>query len=86
MCRSVARLLALWKSSFAAPFISQWRSTSDIGEQALQRRARRWVREIVLAVLLTVAAAAFITAALLRGNGAPGMTPSFETARKPATQ
>jgi hypothetical protein len=59
---------------------------SDIGEQALHSRARRWMREIVIAVLLTVAAAAFITAALLRGNGAPGMTPSFETARKPATQ
>jgi hypothetical protein len=59
---------------------------SDIGEHAHQRRAWRWVREIVIAVLLTIAAAAFITVALLRGNGAPGMTPSFETARKPAAQ
>jgi hypothetical protein len=40
----------------------------------------------MIAVLLTIAAAAFITAALLRGNGAPGMTPSYETARKPAAQ
>jgi hypothetical protein len=59
---------------------------SNIGEHAHQRRARRWVREIAIAVLLTVAAAAFITAALMRGNGAPGTTPSYETARKPAVQ
>jgi hypothetical protein len=59
---------------------------SDIGAHAQQRRAWRWVREIMIAVLLTIAAAAFITAALLRGNGAPGMTPSYETARKPAAQ
>jgi hypothetical protein len=59
---------------------------TDIGEHAYQRRARRWVREMVIAVLLTVAAAAFITAALLRGNSAPGMTPSYEAARKPAVQ
>jgi hypothetical protein len=45
---------------------------------------RRWAREIVLAVILTIAAAAFITAAWLRGSGAPHATP-IETARKPAT-
>jgi hypothetical protein len=55
-------------------------------EQERQRRARRWAREIALAVLLTVAAAAFITAALLRGSGAPQGVPSFETARKPVTK
>jgi hypothetical protein len=54
------------------------------GEQRPQSRARRWAREIALAVVLTVAAAAFITAALLRGDGRPG-APAFETARKPAT-
>jgi hypothetical protein len=59
---------------------------SDIAGHAHQSRARRWLREIVIAVLLTVAAAAFITAALLRSNSAPGMTPSYETARKPAAQ
>ena len=59
---------------------------SGSGEHAHQRRMRRWVREIAIAVLLTVAAAAFITAALMRGNSAPGMTPSYETARKPAPQ
>jgi hypothetical protein len=44
---------------------------------------RRWAKEIVLAVLLTVAAAVFITAAWLRGNGVQQSTPQFETARKP---
>ncbi len=46
-------------------------------------RAWRWAREIVLALLLTIAAAAFITAALLRGDGAPHYAPAFETARTP---
>lgn len=45
--------------------------------------ARRWAREILLALLLTVAAAAFITAALLRGDGSPYHAPAFETARTP---
>jgi len=36
--------------------------------------------------MLTIAAAAFITAALLRGNGAPQGVPPFETARKPITK
>jgi hypothetical protein len=44
------------------------------------------VREILLAVMLTIAAAAFITAALLRGNGALPGAPPFETARKPVTK
>jgi len=48
----------------------------------MQSRARRWAREVALAVLLTVAAAAFITIALLRSNGAPEGAPPFETARK----
>jgi hypothetical protein len=54
------------------------------GEHTHQRRMRRWAREIALAVILTIAAAAFITAAWLRGNGVPHATP-IETARKPAT-
>jgi hypothetical protein len=56
---------------------------SIAAEQRPKSRARRWAREIALAVALTVAAAAFITAALLRGDGKPA--PAFETARKPAT-
>ena len=56
------------------------------GEHRVPRRARRWAREIVLAVMLTIAAAAFITAALLRGNGALPGAPPFETARKPVTK
>jgi len=55
----------------------------NAGEHRAQRRARRWAREIVLAVMLTAAAAAFIAAALLRGNDAPPGDPRFETARKP---
>jgi hypothetical protein len=46
-------------------------------------RKRRALREILLALLLTLAAAAFITTALLRGDGAPQGAPAFETARKP---
>jgi hypothetical protein len=44
---------------------------------------RRWAREIVLAVLLTLAAATFITVALVRGT--PNVSPQFETARKAPT-
>jgi cytochrome bd-type quinol oxidase subunit 2 len=51
---------------------------------ASSRRAWRWAREIAIAVLLTVAAAGFITVALVRGNGGSHTPPSFETARKPA--
>jgi hypothetical protein len=59
---------------------------SGMREPASSYRARRWAREIAIAVLLTVAAAGFITAALLRGNGASQSSPSFETARKPTGQ
>jgi hypothetical protein len=59
---------------------------SGIGATARPNRAWRWAREIAIAVLLTVAAAGFITAALLRGNGASQSSQSFETARKPAGQ
>jgi hypothetical protein len=57
----------------------------DAGEYRAQSRARRWMREIALAVLLTVAAAAFIMVAFLRGNGTPQGAPLFETARKHAS-
>jgi hypothetical protein len=56
------------------------------GDRKAQHRARRWAREILLAVTLTIAAAAFITVALLRGNSAPQGAPPFETARKPVTK
>jgi hypothetical protein len=55
------------------------------GEHTHQRRMRRWAREIALAVILTIAAAAFITAAWLRGSGLPHAAQPIETARKPAT-
>jgi hypothetical protein len=38
----------------------------------------------MLALLLTIAAAAFITAAFLRGDGSPYGAPTYETARKPS--
>ncbi len=38
-------------------------------ERILLRRMRRWQREVALAVMLTVAAVAFIAAAFLRGDG-----------------
>jgi hypothetical protein len=59
---------------------------SIAGEHGRQRRVRRWAREIALAAILTVAAAAFITVALLRGTGNPQDAPPFETARKPVTK
>jgi hypothetical protein len=68
------------------PLYSAMEKPSDIAEHAPHRRARRWMREIVIAALLTVAAIGFITAALLRGSGGSAPTPPFETARKPATQ
>ena len=55
-------------------------------ERWVRSRVRRRAKEIALALLLTIAAAAFITAALLRGNGSPDGAPSFETARKPPTR
>jgi hypothetical protein len=51
-------------------------------ERILLRRMRRWQREVALAVMLTVAAIAFIAAALLRGDGASPESP-YATARKP---
>jgi len=61
-----------------APYSVMEREPNAGGHRA-QRRARRWAREIMLAVMLTAAAAAFIAAALLRGSDAPPV----ETARKP---
>jgi hypothetical protein len=52
-------------------------------EHRVPRHVRRWAREIALAVLLTLAAATFITVALMRGT--PSVTPQFETARKAPT-
>jgi hypothetical protein len=59
---------------------------SGMGGAAPSQRAWRWAREIAIAVLLTLAAAGFITAALMHGNGASKSPSSFETARKPAGQ
>jgi hypothetical protein len=68
-----------------ASLYSAMENRSDIGEHPHQRRARRWMREIVIAALLTIAAVGFIAAALLRGNGGSSATQTYETARKPPT-
>ena len=51
-------------------------------ERILLRRLRRWQREVALAVMLTIAAVAFIAAAMLRSDGAHDSAP-YATARKP---
>ena len=43
---------------------------SERRQQTTQPNLRRWMREIILAILLTVAAATVITVALWRGDGA----------------
>jgi hypothetical protein len=53
-------------------------------ERIILRRMRRWQREVALAVMLTVAAIAFIAAALLRGEGTSPDNVPYATARKPA--
>jgi hypothetical protein len=55
---------------------------SIAGGYSRRRRMRRWAREVALAVLLTIAAIAFITAAWLSG-GVSTSTSTIETARKP---
>jgi hypothetical protein len=45
-------------------------------------RAQRWSREALLAALLTLAAAVFITTAML-GKGSNDQKPTVETARQP---
>jgi hypothetical protein len=52
-------------------------------ERIILRRMRRWQREVALAVMLTVAAIAFIAAAFLRGDGPSSETAPYATARKP---
>jgi hypothetical protein len=50
----------------------------------LRRRGlRRWYKEIALAVVLTVAALAFMAAALLRGQDVQPDDLPYATARKP---
>jgi hypothetical protein len=59
-------------------------SDDRVGGYRPRSPLRRWAREIVLALLLTIAAAAFITAAFLRGDGSPHGAPKYETARTPS--
>jgi hypothetical protein len=50
-----------------------------------RRHLRRWYKEIALAVALTIAAAAFIAGAFLRGDGTVPDASQLVTARKPPT-
>lgn len=68
------------------PLYSVMEKPSHTAEHAPHNRQRRWLREFIIATLLTVAAIGFIAAALLRGNGGSAPAPPFETARKPTTQ
>jgi hypothetical protein len=52
-------------------------------ERIILRRMRRWHKEVALAVMLTIAAIAFIATAFLRGDGGSPEAP-YATARKPA--
>jgi hypothetical protein len=52
-------------------------------ERIILRRMRRWHKEVALAVMLTIAAIAFIATAFLRGDGGSHEAP-YATARKPA--
>jgi hypothetical protein len=53
-------------------------------ERIILRRMRRWHKEVALAVMLTIAAIAFIATAFLRSDGASPETAPYATARKPA--
>jgi hypothetical protein len=59
-----------------------WMKAHPRVEPTSPRRRPRRLKEILLAVFLTAAAAGFIAAALLRDEGSPG-APSVEAARKP---
>jgi hypothetical protein len=49
----------------------------SFGELVAKFRAQRWSREVVLAALLTIAAAVFIAAAMLRSDmPEPGTKPA----------
>jgi hypothetical protein len=81
LCRSVARLLVPWQNDAASALSPGMQRLRYIREWIRRRRIKRWVREITLAVVLTVAAAAFIAVAVWRG---PQADVPYATARKPA--
>jgi hypothetical protein len=53
-------------------------------ERLSQLRAQRWSREVLLAALLTLAAAVFIATAMVGREGSGPDKAPLETARKPA--
>ena len=55
----------------------------NLNKLLTQFRAQRWSREVVLAALLTIAAAVFIAAAMLGGDMSEQHRTPVETARQP---
>jgi len=55
----------------------------SLNELITRFRAQRWSREVLLAALLTVAAAVFIAAAMLRSDMPEQGTRPAETAHQP---
>jgi hypothetical protein len=53
------------------------------GDHTFQRRSRRRASEIIIAIVLTVAALVFIAAALFRSTETTPAEAPFDTARKP---
>lgn len=49
--------------------------------QIAQFMAQRWAKEIMLAAMLTVAAAVFIVTAIVRKDAHPGQTTPYDTAQ-----
>ena len=53
-------------------------------ERIAQLRAQRWSREVLLAALLTIAAAVFIATAMVGSDSSDSDKTPFEAARKPS--
>ena len=76
LCRSVARPFVPWRLGGAGVDKSAMASYRFLRERLLLRRLLRRYREVALAVMLTVAAVAFIAAAFLRGEVTSQVTSS----------
>jgi hypothetical protein len=70
LCPSVARPFVPWNNHAAKRFFLKMEKASERRHHTSHPHLRRWMREILLATLLTVAAATVITVALWRGDGA----------------
>jgi hypothetical protein len=80
MCRAAFGALEKRASRGRYPAMARHRF---LRERILLRHMRRWQREVALAVMLTVAAIAFIAAAMLGGSDPSQDSSPYDTARKP---